>query len=380
MALSVKVPRKPKALPKRQKFGLPGCPIDKGFMVCKHYFQNDVDKKLLSDISKKYIRDEYSKEDAKAILANSEYHFNLYTHIIAALFWKRIGQEFDEESIKYFRRAKEYYDTLIEPGKLKLSQNVVEEDGTIKVAPVKPSPQQLLAQKVQNTIMVDLDQLEDDWIAGKKVDIKVYELFKAHDLKGMAAPLVKARVDRWLSEYSDAYNKACDQAVEAYSHIPRSELKRRVGVIQGIIADLDKVKAANKAVRQPRVPKAKAADKQIQRLQYLKESLEFKLMSINPIQIPSVYRLYTFNVKTRVVTEYVTSSTNGFEVKGSTLNNIDIEKSRCVKLRKPDEFIPAILSKTVKQIDNEWNKLTTKSTVPNGRINKDTILLKAMDK
>jgi hypothetical protein len=54
--------------------------------------------------------------------------------------------------------------------------------------------------------------------------------------------------------------------------------------------------------------------------------------------------------------------------------------SRQVKLRKPDEFLPFVLNKTVKQIDTEWKKLTTKSSTPNGRLNNDTILLRVMDK
>jgi len=378
MALSIKVPRKPKALPKRVKFGLPGCPIDKGFMACKQYFQADVDRKILTDISKKFVKDEFTKDQAKAILANSEYHFNLYTHLIAALYWKAAGLEFDDVSIKYFRRAKEYYEGLIEDGKKKLE--VQEQKDTTAAATPKPSVQDLLVQKVQSTIMVDIDQLEDEWTEGKKTDLKLYEKFKAHDLKPMSVPIIRKRVDQWLSEYEDAYNKTCDQAVEGYSHLAKSELKRRIGVVKGMIADLERIKATTKVTRAPRVPKARAADKQIQRLQFLKESSEHKLMSINPIQVPGAYRLYTFNVKTRMITEYVSSSTNGFEIKGTTLTNIDTENSRCVRLRKPEVFLPIVLSKTPKQIDNEWSKLTTKSGEPNGRINKDTILLRITDK
>lgn len=378
MALSVKVPRKPKAPPKRIKFGLPGCPIDKGFAACKYYFQYDVDRKILSDISKRFIKEEFSKDEAKAILANSEYHFNIYTHLIAAIYWKVAGKEFDETNIGYIRRAKEYYADLIESGKRKILAESVTGDGT--PVPVKLNPQELLANKVQSTVMVDIDQLEDEWTEGHKTDIKLYERFKTHELKPMAVPFVRRRLDRWLSEYEDAYNKNCAQAVEGYSHLARSELKRRIGVVKGMLADLDRIKATTKATRAPRVPKARAADKQIQRLQYLKDCSENKLVSINPTQVVGAYRLYTFNVKTRLVTEYISSSTSGFEVKGTTINNVDTEKSRSVRLRKPEVFLPIALSKTPKQIDNEWSKLTTKSSVPNGRINKDTILLRAMDK
>ena len=87
-------------------------------------------------------------------------------------------------------------------------------------------------------------------------------------------------------------------------------------------------------------------------------------------------RLYTFNDKNKEFTELVSSSSNGFEVNGSTLKNVDLENSRKVKLRKPDEFLPTALSGTAKQVDNAWKKLTTKTGTPNPRINKDTVLLK----
>lgn len=376
MALSVKVPRKTKAPPKRAKFGLPGCPTDKGFPACKYYFQADVDRKVISDITKSYIREEYSKDDARAILANPEYHFTMYTHLAAAIYWKKAGMDFDDVSTAYLNRVKEYYDDLIESGKQKLGITETTEKKEVK----KPNPQELLAQKVWTTVMVDIDRLEDEWTEGKKTDIKLYDLFKAHDLKAMAVPIVAKRVERWLSEYDDAYNKNCDQAVQGYSHLPKSELKRRLGVVKGMMADLERIKATKKVTRAPRAPKTRAADKQIQRLQYLKECTENKLMSVNPVRVPGSYRLFTYNVKTRTITEYVSSSTSGFEVKGTTINNIDTESSRCTRLRKPELFLPIALSKTPKQIDNEWKKLTTKTSVPNGRINKDTILLRVMDK
>ena len=66
-----------------------------------------------------------------------------------------------------------------------------------------------------------------------------------------------------------------------------------------------------------------------------------------------------------------------FEVRGSTVHNWDQDFSRQAVLRKPEEVLPQILNKTIKQIDNVWNNLTTKVGKPTGRINKDTILLRA---
>ncbi len=147
-----------------------------------------------------------------------------------------------------------------------------------------------------------------------------------------------------------------------------------------MLSDLDRLQSAAKATRKSKTKQPKAADKQVAKVNYKKEDTEFKIVSIAPLQIVGSRRLFTFNTKYKVLTEYVTNSASGFQMSGSTLKNIDTTVSRCTKLRKPDAFIPIVQKKTHLQIDKEWKQLTTKTTVPNGRINKDTILLRVMDK
>ena len=47
---------------------------------------------------------------------------------------------------------------------------------------------------------------------------------------------------------------------------------------------------------------------------------------------------------------------------------------------KPEDFIKIAQSKTPRQINTAWSKLTTKESKPNGRINTDCILLRILDK
>ena len=55
--------------------------------------------------------------------------------------------------------------------------------------------------------------------------------------------------------------------------------------------------------------------------------------------------------------------------------------SRKITLRKPHEFLPIIQSKTQKQISVAYNQLTTKqSPRSDGRINKDTLIMRVFDK
>jgi len=146
-----------------------------------------------------------------------------------------------------------------------------------------------------------------------------------------------------------------------------------------IFSDLDKLKVANKATKIPRAKKPKASDVQIKNLKYKTEDIDNKVSSINPVMIPGKEVLFVYNIKSKKLIQYVTNSTKGFEIAGTTIKNVCEEQSRATTLRKPDEMLPIVLSKSIKQIDKQvWDVVTTKINIPNGRINNDCILLRAL--
>lgn len=360
----------------RSKTGLAAAPIDKGFDAVKNYFHFEVDRKDLSGTIKNYVKRTFNKTDAAAINANPEYKFYAFTHYSAISFW--LNSDLPSDDVVEYRAnsLNNYLQELLESGRIIIKEK--KEDVTDKNI-VTLSPAQRLANKISNTIMQDLLDLEDAWIEGEKATLDVYNQFKKHGLSGSATIPVRSVIEGWLLDYEDAYHKRCEQAVEGYSHLKRPELKRRVEECQTMLADLDRIKSAARATRATKVKGPRAADKQIAKVQYKKEDTDFKLVSIPPIKVVGSFRLYTFNTKTRVLTEYVTESPGGFEISGTSIKNIS-PQSRSVRLRKPNDFLPFALGKSPNQIDKEWKKLTTKSTVPNGRLNSDTILLRVMDK
>ena len=233
--------------------------------------------------------------------------------------------------------------------------------------------------KILETIMEDWDAVVDGWLEGDfSGTIDAYKLFKTYGLKGSTLNMFKNMVANEYQPIKDAYDNTCDQAVEAFSHIKRSNLKKMMTAMETIFEDLDKLKVANKAARIPRIKKPKASDVQVKNLKYKVEDIDAKLMSINPVMIPGKEVLFVYNTKTRKLTQYNTNSTKGFEVSGTTIKNI-CEKSRITTLRKPEDILPLILSKTIKQIDKQvWDNITTKVSEPNGRINADCILLRVL--
>ena len=376
---SISKKRTKKKFVARARHGIAAIPVEKGFESVKYYFHLEVEKKHLADSLKTWLKNNYSKSDLKAIMANPDYKFTMFTHYCAIAFWINTGQPMCETTLYWENCLKRYGGELLENGKKILSEKKLEDDNKAKNV-ITLSPQQKLERKIARTIMIDLDDLEDAWIMGEKADIDVYTLFKKHGLSGSATIPVKTLVEGWLLDYEDAYHKRCEQAVEGYSHLKRPELNRRIKVCNQILEDLVKVKAAAKAGRTIRIKKPVSVEKQVRSVKYKKECKDYKLVSISPVQIIGKKRFYAFNTKYKTIMEYVTEAPKGFEIGGTSIKNFDKEQSRSVKLRKPDDFLPTIMNKTPNQINVAWKTLTTKTGKPNGRINADTLLLRVLDR
>ena len=162
------------------------------------------------------------------------------------------------------------------------------------------------------------------------------------------------------------------ELAEGYSHITKRKKRDFVLFLEEIAAC--KVEKG-KTTRKPRKVKAKSPEKLVQRLKYLKEFKDLNLTSIDPTEIIGATSLWVYNTKYRILTNY--KSDTGLSVKGSTLLNIS-DDSVGKKVRKPEMVVPTILSLGKVPLKKVLDDLTTSQIQPNGRINKDTIILRAI--
>jgi len=253
------------------------------------------------------------------------------------------------------------------------------QDKTPKVVVI--SPAERMRRKVMQTIYHDFDTMVvDKWMDGiydkKDIIFPTYSLLQMHSIKGAGINIFRSIVQNEYDIISDAYNKNCEQAVEAYSHIKKGDLRKMLDLMDRIFEDIDRIKTNSKVTRIPRAKKPKASDKQIEKLKFMTENVDAKLVSINPILIPGKHKLYIYNCKNKKLIEYTTVSTSGFEISGTSIKNFDKKDSRQATLRKPDEILPMVLNKTEKQIEKIWDTLTTKIDNPTGRVNADCILMR----
>lgn len=149
---------------------------------------------------------------------------------------------------------------------------------------------------------------------------------------------------------------------------------------QAIINDLNRYLNNKKVVRvkKPKIAKLKPASKLVENVKYQKDFGPLKLVSLDPQNILGVQQLWTYNTKYKVLTVYHASDPKGFEVKGTTLQKFDTEKSQARRLRKPEIILTNVLSAGKVAIKHIMAGLTTTPLPVTGRLNDDTILLRVI--
>jgi len=365
--------RKKQTVRAKRRTGLAGVPLD-SFEKCRYYFFEEIDKKDLSKVIKDYIKKNVNKKDRNKLSSLSDDYFRA-SDVAATIFWYNTGLDRNES----FQNAFNYINDEYIPMKIKSAEYQASKNDEIpqkKGEVVVISPAERMAQKVNDTVLVEIDKLYDAWIREEDYDINLYNVFQVNNLKGAATKQVKEWILPDYEQYKAALDKTDEFMVEAYAHVPTKEKKKRIKIFETMLEDLERIKHTSIMQRRVKKQTVKSADKQVAKMNYCNANTDFKLESINPILIVGSHRLYTFNVKNKTLTRMVANEV-GFEVSGSTIKNLDVKKSISLKLRKPNEVLPIVLGRADKTIDESLDKLTTKSKVANGRINKDTILLRA---
>lgn len=369
--------KKTTPLPRKPRTGIAAAPT-KSFHAFQDYFRLDLDRKDIAIVLKTYIRDNFEGEERKLLLDAPEYMYTSHYGPAAGIQWKNLGFTWPE---KYDgdKAARMYIENVREAALRKMAEK---NDSDQPSKPVR-SPMEIVKERTSDFIG-EVEAVLDDFYKGVHLDIEEYsvynEMVKA-DLNSFSAKHVMDYYIPLKEELEELVNDKTEDLVEGYSHMSVPQRKRYLKLVESIVSDAERYLLSKKAKRKPSKPKVKTADKQVTKMNYAKESADYKLTSINPALIVGASRVYTFHVKERIITEYVSQRAGGFEVRGSTIYGIDPERTRAIRLRKPEEQLSAFLTKTPAAINKFWDTLTTKTiTDVNGRINKDTIILRALDK
>jgi hypothetical protein len=240
------------------------------------------------------------------------------------------------------------------------------------------TPQQRLENKINKLIISTLDAMIDDqFVDEEKTKIAVPNLYR--DLKYNKIPnnglkFVDAWIEKVKEEYLHALNGSDEYAKESFSYLSKPALKNRIKALENLETQVDKYRSEIGKTKKTRKKKAQDPVKVVKNLKYEVENKDFNIKSISPVKILDARKVYLFNSKYRKLT-YLESDAL-LEVKGSTIKNFNVEKSYTMTLRKPEEALDILTTKTEKQIEKYINGLTTKKVDAKGRVNDKTIILR----
>ena len=378
------------------------------------YYENFKPAELYSFVAEWMIKEEYSKEDVKAVKAAPNSALSITAAIVARMdmmgaprltkpeadHWLSLPGTMGELkcSIDFLKESIEKY---IEAGKDKVAEK--EEEEKEKVNVYVPSIQERIRdQAVEQS--EDIDIWLEGWIEDpNSFDPKGFDFKRHFGSKGVTqahARKLKSFYEDTLADYDDLDRMPTkgqlakmsehdadmwEQLKEGYAHVKKADIKKLRTAISELMVALDFIIDQAKATRKPRKAKPRSADKVISKLKFLKIDEKYKLASINPIDVVGANELWVFNVKTRKLGRYIASSIDpkglgregtGLSVKGTTIIGFDEKLSVQKTLRKPDEQLKEFKGAGKVALRKFLEDINTTDTKLNGRCNLDTVLLK----
>lgn len=227
----------------------------------------------------------------------------------------------------------------------------------------------------------ELEGLVDEFIKSKgKTTTTPLSVMLEKNIKGVHA----SNIVEWFKESRDHFQNVMiskdDQIKEGYSNFTKPQIKKLIEFHQLIIDDAQNIISNSKKTRKPRKRKQKTSEQLTNKVNYCPEfsDNDLKLKSINPKEIVGTNTLWIFNTKTKKLGCYIADDSSGLTVKGSTILNFSKVKSISKNIRKPKDIVPNIVNGGKVFLRNVLADIKAKENKLNGRINKDTILLRVI--
>ena len=325
----------------------------------------------------------YTSDDAKAFTISYLKSIKYDKHVIDRL---SSVKSIDLHNIGWNCRLLSTGSTL--PGELwdnietrikQLSADIVE---TIETTEDQPQTKVVSIQDRINNKASDLiGELEEELDVFFQEGVIQFDIKKWSVEKGIKPQIAKRIVEHFRPQYEEiveAQEGKDADLVEAYKGWRKPVLKIMGLFLKKIIDHMTEVDAAGQAIRKPRAKKIKPASALVAKLQFLPEFKELNITSVDPKGIINATQLWVYNPKTRNLSVYHAVGRSGLSVRGTTITGYDTDASLTKKVRKPEQVIPQVLNAGKVDLRSIMKNLTTNDTQANGRINKDTILLRVI--
>jgi len=375
----------------RRNTGIAAMPTG-NFAKSKYYVHYEVESREWIVPIKGYIKKNHSTEDERAVNKLPDWMIGFGSHWATCAYYLLNDLPLPEP---YERKFKERIQMLIKEGKAVQEEKKAEEKAEKKNV-YKPSIQERISEQTQDACDAIEEWLEGYIVDPKKFDPKDFDFaghFATHKITQAHARKIKKYYEGWLAEarlVADMPTPAqikkikdpkkadeAEQMREGYSHVKKADSKKWVNALENLIGACDLVIDSAKANRKPRTKKAPSKEKLVAKLKYKETDEKYQLASVNPLELIDCTEVWVFNTKTRKLGKYVVDThATSMSVKGTTLVGFDENASIQKTLRKPQDTLKEFKKAGKVKLRKFLDEINTTDTKLNGRINKDTVILR----
>jgi hypothetical protein len=282
-----------------------------------------------------------------------------------------MGYEPSESFKKFFQ--KEFKNAIETAKKTKKAKAPVVATTTVPVVSIQDRIREKASEEVG-----EIEGLVDDFIAGgckSAPDMQSY--LKSKDLSSVVQKRMCEVFIKRSKEFEDVMNTTDADIKEGYSNFSKVQLRKVKEFYDAIVTETNRG-AEKKPTRKARKVKEKPASVVAAKVQYMKEFTELSLKSILPEKIIGANQVWLYNTKTKLLGMYNADNAKGLTIKGTTIQNYNVETSIGKRLRKPDVAIKQVLDGGKIVLKKLLDGLSTKPSDLTGRINSDTIILRVI--
>lgn len=266
-----------------------------------------------------------------------------------------------------------WFDDMVNKVKHRLNEPAVVEN---KSKAIVINIQDRIRAKADDCIAELEGQVDELILSGFSANSQPYAVFHTLNVKDAQTKYIVEWAKGKRIEFDEVMNTDDKELKEAYSNFTKPQLKKMVAYFDQVILDCQKISGESTKSRKPRKRKAKSPEQLTAKLNFMPEFKELKLTSVKPTEIIGAMSLWVYNTKTRKLGVYHAEDAGGLSIKGSTIVNFSETKCMQKKLRKPAEILPEILNGGKVFLRNIMDNINAVPHWLNGRINKDTVLLK----
>jgi hypothetical protein len=287
------------------------------------------------------------------------------------------GFLFSEETEKNVSILKDKFESaLLDAGKL---VEMFDEDGNVLTNnKVVINLQERISSKTDEYIG-ELEGMIDQYGFGEDSEnFNAYDWFVKNEVKPMHASKIIDHFRNRASVLLSALEDKDKEYVKAHTSLGKNKIKNILTVMANIVKDAERLAQNVNKSRKPRKKKAVNFQKLAAKVKFKEKDDSFKIQSIDPINIIGASQAWVFNVKTKRLAVYTAADDAGLFLKGTTITSFSNENSYAKTLRKPEKVLNNVLNGGKLVLRKLMSEITGKNFPVNGRINTDTIILRAL--